>query len=70
MLDGTSIVGWFNLIPNVGFPAVVALYLLLQNDKRLYKLEQSIEVLSELIQKQRGEEHDEPASVSKKRKAK
>ncbi|WP_257347533.1 YvrJ family protein [Pseudalkalibacillus decolorationis] len=69
MLEGASAVGWFNLIHNVGFPAVVALYLLLQYDKRLQSLEKSIETLSDDLQNQDREEKDEPSSTSQKRKA-
>ncbi|WP_221567365.1 MULTISPECIES: YvrJ family protein [Bacillaceae] len=56
MLEGTNVVGWFNLISNIGFPTVVALYLLFQFEKRLVNLESSIQEIGEHLE-ERNERH-------------
>ncbi len=56
MLEGTNVVGWFNLISNIGFPTVVALYLLFQFEKRLANLESSIHKIGEYLE-ERNEKH-------------
>ncbi|WP_349408883.1 YvrJ family protein [Pseudalkalibacillus sp. SCS-8] len=60
MLEG-NVVGWFNLISNIGFPSVVALYLLFQLEKRLVSLESAIEDIGEHIE----ERNDQDESVRK-----
>lgn len=68
MLEGASVVGWFNLISNIGFPAVVALYLLFQLEKRLVNLETAIQGIGEHMEERN--ERDESVRNGKKSKKK
>ncbi len=67
MLEG-SVVGWFNLISNIGFPSVVALYLLFQLEKRLVSLESAVEDIGEHIEERN--EQDESVRRGPKSKKK
>ncbi|WP_035268012.1 YvrJ family protein [Desulfitibacter alkalitolerans] len=42
---------WFNAVGNVGFPIVIAIYLLLRFEKKIDILRQSIDQLGQTIRK-------------------
>ncbi|MCF6138972.1 YvrJ family protein [Pseudalkalibacillus berkeleyi] len=65
MLEGASVVGWFNLISNIGFPAVVALYLLFQLERRLVSLESTMQEIGDHIEE--GNEDEKSRRTRSKR---
>lgn len=48
-MDPTTFTSWISLIGNFGFPAALAIYLLIRFEKKLENLTSAIETLKDVI---------------------